>query len=63
VRPCDTLPRRFVRAKSLGDQALRFLEIRVLLANLSGFSADLDRGCIAVFEDTRIRVRPLSITG
>ena len=36
-------------------------QIRLLLANLSDFSADLDRGCIAVFEDTRIRVRPLPI--
>jgi predicted nuclease of predicted toxin-antitoxin system len=37
-------------------------QIRLLLAKLSGFSADLDRGCIAVFEDTRIRVRRLPIT-
>jgi predicted nuclease of predicted toxin-antitoxin system len=37
-------------------------QIAVLLANLSDLSADLDRGCIAVFEDTRIRVRPLPIT-
>lgn len=37
-------------------------QIRVVLANLSDLSADLDRGCIAVFEDTRIRVRPLPIT-
>ncbi len=36
-------------------------QIRLLLANLSDLSADLDRGCIAVFEDTRIRVRPLPI--
>jgi hypothetical protein len=40
---------------------LRFLEMRLLLANLTDFSADLERGCIAVFEDTRIRVRPLPI--
>ena len=37
-------------------------QLRVLLANLSDLSAELDRGCIAVFEDTRIRVRPLPIT-
>jgi predicted nuclease of predicted toxin-antitoxin system len=37
-------------------------QIRVLLANLFDLAADLDRGCIAVFEDTRIRVRPLPIT-
>jgi len=37
-------------------------QIRLLLANLTDFSADLDRGCIAVFEDTRIRLRPLPIT-
>jgi len=36
-------------------------QIRLLLANLSDLSVDLDRGCIAVFEDTRIRVRPLPI--
>ena len=36
-------------------------QIRLLVANLSDLSADLDRGCIAVFEDTRIRVRPLPI--
>ncbi len=36
-------------------------QIRLLLANLSDLSADLDRGCIAVFEDTRIRVRLLPI--
>jgi len=36
-------------------------QIRLLLANLPDFSADLDRGCIAVFEDTRIRLRPLPI--
>ena len=36
-------------------------QIRLLLANLTDFSADLDRGCIAVLEDTRIRVRPLPI--
>lgn len=37
-------------------------QIRLLLANLNDMSADLDRGCIAVFEDARIRVRPLPIT-
>ena len=37
-------------------------QTRLLLANLSDFSADLERGCIAVFEDTRIRLRPLPIT-
>ncbi len=37
-------------------------QIRLLLANLKELSADLARGCIAVFEDTRIRVRRLPIT-
>ena len=37
-------------------------QIRLLLANLTDFSVDLERGCIAVFEDTRIRLRPLPIT-
>jgi len=35
--------------------------LRLMLAKLSDLSVDLDRGCIAVFEDTRIRVRPLPI--
>ena len=37
-------------------------QIRLLLANLTDFSVDLERGCIAVIEDTRIRLRPLPIT-
>ena len=37
-------------------------QIQLLLANLTDFSVDLERGCIAVFEDTRIRLRPLPIT-
>jgi len=37
-------------------------QIRLLLANLTDFSVDLERGCIAVFEDSRIRLRPLPIT-
>ena len=36
-------------------------QMRLLLANLTDLSVDLERGCIAVFEDTRIRVRPLPI--
>jgi len=38
-------------------------QIRLLLAKLSDLSQDLDRGSIVVFEDTRIRVRPLPIAG
>jgi predicted nuclease of predicted toxin-antitoxin system len=45
----------------LSTQRLPDHQIRLLLANLSELSVDLDRGCIAVFEDTRIRVRPLPI--
>ena len=45
----------------LSTQHLPDHQIRLLLANLSELSVDLDRGCIAVFEDTRIRVRPLPI--
>ena len=37
-------------------------QMRLLLANLTDLSVDLERGCIAVFEDTRIRLRPLPIT-
>ena len=36
-------------------------QTRLLLARLSDLSVDLDRGCVAVFEDTRIRMRPLPI--
>jgi predicted nuclease of predicted toxin-antitoxin system len=45
----------------LSTQHLPDHQIRLLLANLSELSVDLDRGCIPVFEDTRIRVRPLPI--
>ena len=45
----------------LSTQHLPDHQIRLLLANLSELSVDLDRGCIAVFEDARIRVRPLPI--
>ena len=45
----------------LSTQHLPDHQIRLLLANLSDLSVDLSRGCIAVFEDTRIRVRPLPI--
>nr|WP_284701429.1 DUF5615 family PIN-like protein [Rhodoplanes tepidamans] len=34
----------------------------LLPANLSGLDADLRRGCVAVIEQSRVRVRPLPIT-
>ena len=37
-------------------------QIRLLLANLNDLSADLERGCVAIIEDTRIRLRLLPIT-
>jgi len=36
-------------------------QIALLLANVEKLSADLDRGCVVVFEGARIRVRPLPI--
>ena len=34
-------------------------QARLLLANLSGLVGDLERGCIVVFQESRIRVRTL----
>jgi hypothetical protein len=36
-------------------------QLSLLLANLDDLSVDLERGCIVVFEDRRIRVRRLPI--
>jgi hypothetical protein len=33
----------------------------VLMANVEKLKADLEQGCVAVFEGGRIRVRPLPI--
>lgn len=33
----------------------------LILANLAALAASLDRGCVAVFDDTRLRVRMLPI--
>jgi len=38
-------------------------QVELLLANLGVLEAALHRGCIAVLEDTRIRIRPLPIGG
>ncbi|MGD0126802.1 MAG: DUF5615 family PIN-like protein [Terriglobia bacterium] len=35
----------------------------LLTANIEKLKADLDRGCVAVFDQGRIRVRPLPIAG
>ena len=55
-------PRPSVILFRLSTQRHHDHQLRLLLANLGDLSADLDRGCIAVFEDMRIRVRPLPIT-
>ena len=36
-------------------------QVAVLMANVEKLKADLDHGCVAVFEAGRIRVRPLPI--
>lgn len=45
------------RSKRPGEQAA------VLLANLPAIEQALDQGAIVVFEDTRLRIRPLPIGG
>lgn len=38
-------------------------QVRLLLVNLPALERDLTTGCVAVFEETRIRVRSLPIGG
>jgi hypothetical protein len=38
-------------------------QAELLLANLSALTEALTRGCVAVIEDTRIRIRDLPIGG
>lgn len=36
-------------------------QVKLLLANLPSFAHDLERGCVVVLEDQRIRLRPLPL--
>lgn len=38
-------------------------QVRLLVANLSALATDLEVGCVAVFDENRIRVRRLPIGG
>jgi predicted nuclease of predicted toxin-antitoxin system len=38
-------------------------QLALLLMNFSSIADALDSGCVAVFEETRIRIRPLPIGG
>jgi predicted nuclease of predicted toxin-antitoxin system len=52
TRPSVNLFRRSSQRKPESQVAL-------LLTNLAGVASDLDEGSIAVFEETRVRIRPL----
>lgn len=38
-------------------------QVRMLLANLPSISDDLEKGCVVVIEDARVRIRKLPIAG
>jgi predicted nuclease of predicted toxin-antitoxin system len=38
-------------------------QVDLLIANLPAIQQDLEQGCVAVFEQKRIRLRPLPIVG
>ncbi|CDM64165.1 DUF5615 family PIN-like protein [Pyrinomonas methylaliphatogenes] len=38
-------------------------QVRLLLANLPSISDDLEKGCVVVIEDARVRIRKLPIAG
>lgn len=38
-------------------------QVELLLANLSHITEAIEQGCIVVLEQTRIRIRPLPISG
>jgi len=45
----------------LSAQRQPYHQLSLLLASLEDITVDLERGCIVVFEDKRIRLRPLPI--
>lgn len=54
-------PQVAAKLVSLGFDAVHVRDQGLSAANLPAIAEDLQRGCIAVIEDTRLRIRPLPI--